>query len=35
VLGATIWASVHEPRESHAAIMEMLIQAGADVTSVE
>ncbi len=31
VLGATVWASVHEPRDSHAAIVAALLGAGADV----
>lgn len=30
VLGATVWASVHEPRDSHAAIVAVLLRAGAD-----
>lgn len=31
VLGATIWASVHEPRDAHVAIVAELLTAGADV----
>ena len=31
VLGATVWAAVHEPRNSHAAIVAALLRAGADV----
>lgn len=31
VLGATVWASVHEPRDSHAAIVAALLTAGAEV----
>lgn len=31
VLGATVWAAVHEPRSSHAAIVAALLAAGADV----
>jgi hypothetical protein len=31
VLGATVWASVHEPRDAHAAIVAELLTAGADV----
>ena len=35
VLGATVWAAVHEPRESHAAIVASLLSAGADVRAVD
>jgi hypothetical protein len=35
VLGATVWASVHEPRDSHVAIIELLLHAGADVAAAE
>ncbi len=35
VLGATVWAAVHEPRPTHAAIVEMLLAAGANVREAE
>jgi ankyrin repeat protein len=35
VLGATVWAAVHEPRPTHAAIVEVLLAAGADVSQAE
>lgn len=31
VLGGTVWAAVHEPRPAHPAIVEALLEAGADV----
>ena len=31
VLGAAVWASVHEAKPEHAAIIKALLQAGADV----
>jgi hypothetical protein len=35
VLGGTVWASVHEPRPAHPAIIEALLAAGADVREAE
>jgi hypothetical protein len=35
VLGGTVWASVHEPRPEHPAIIEALLHAGADVRDAE
>lgn len=35
VLGATVWASVHEARDTHPAIIEALLAAGADVSEAE
>jgi hypothetical protein len=31
VLGAAVWAAVHEPKADHLAIIEALLEAGADV----
>jgi len=31
VLGATVWAAIHEPRPAHVAVIEVLLEAGADV----
>jgi hypothetical protein len=31
VLGATVWAAIHEPRPAHVAVVEVLLEAGADV----
>lgn len=31
VLGATIWAAIHEPKPEHTAIIEALIRAGANL----
>lgn len=35
VLGATVWAAVHEPRPMHLAIIEALLTHGADVREAE
>lgn len=35
VLGATVWAAVHEARAGHPTIIEALLQAGADVSGAE
>jgi ankyrin repeat protein len=35
VLGATVWAAVHEPRPTHAAIVQALLAAGANVREAE
>ena len=31
VLGAAVWAAIHEPRPAHVAVIEVLLEAGADV----
>ncbi len=35
VLGVTVWSAVHEPRAAHLAIVEALLQAGADARQVD
>jgi Ankyrin repeats (many copies) len=35
VLGATVWAAIHEPKADHLAIIDALIQAGANLDEVE
>ena len=35
VLGGTTWAAVHEPKPSHVAIIQVLLEAGADVSGAE
>jgi hypothetical protein len=35
VLGGTVWAALHEPRPTHLAIIEALLQAGAHVDAAE
>ncbi|MEO8295702.1 MAG: ankyrin repeat domain-containing protein [Gemmatimonadota bacterium] len=35
VLGGTVWASVHEPKPEHPAIIEVLLMAGADIANAE
>jgi Ankyrin repeats (3 copies) len=35
VLGCTVWSAVHEPRADHAAIVEVLLLAGAKVEAAE
>jgi hypothetical protein len=35
VLGAAVWAAIHEPKPDHPAIIEALIRAGADLAGAE
>jgi ankyrin repeat protein len=35
VLGGTVWAAIHEPRPTHLAIIEALLQAGARIDAAE
>ena len=35
VLGVAVWSAVHEPRRDHLAIIEALLEAGADVGGAE
>lgn len=35
VLGAAVWAALHEPRPTHTAIVEALLAAGADAREAE